>query len=51
MAQCSDTKWLAQLRDRLGDRFVAGVVLHTGAASVPFGPRLTAVPIDVLLAL
>ncbi|HEX2804838.1 MAG TPA: ATP-binding protein [Kineosporiaceae bacterium] len=43
-----DTKWLAQLRDRLGDRFVAGVVLHTGTTSAPFGPRLTAAPIDAL---
>ncbi|MDQ1294234.1 MAG: uncharacterized protein QG608_2117 [Actinomycetota bacterium] len=45
-----DTKWLAQLRDRLGDRFVAGVVLHTGDASFPFGPRVAAVPLDVLWA-
>ena len=39
---------LAQLPDRLGARFVAGVVLHTGNTSAPFGPRLAAAPIDAL---
>lgn len=43
-----DAKWLAKLRDRLGDRFVAGVVLHTGQTSGPLGDRLAALPIDVL---
>jgi len=33
------------LRDRLGPRFKAGVVLHTGAQTLPFGDRLAAVPI------
>lgn len=45
-----DIKWLTQLRDRLGSRFVAGVVLHTGPTAAPFGPRITAVPMDVLWA-
>jgi predicted AAA+ superfamily ATPase len=48
--QSKDVKWLAQLRDKLGKRFVAGVVLHTGVTSVPFGDRISAVPIDVLWA-
>ncbi|MBL8929165.1 MAG: ATP-binding protein [Kineosporiaceae bacterium] len=43
-----DIRWLTQLRDRLGARFVAGVVLHTGATAAPFGERITAVPMDVL---
>jgi predicted AAA+ superfamily ATPase len=43
-----DVKWLAQLRDRLGKRFVGGVVLHTGPTAAPFGDRITAVPMDVL---
>ncbi|MFE5308649.1 ATP-binding protein [Isoptericola sp. NPDC056605] len=43
-----DAKWLLKLRDRLGDRFVAGVVLHTGGTSGPFGDRVSAVPMDVL---
>jgi predicted AAA+ superfamily ATPase len=41
-------KWLAQLRDRLGNRFVQGVVLYTGSESLPFGDRLSAQPISVL---
>lgn len=39
---------LAWLRDRLGDRFVAGVVLHTGPHSYPLGEAITAVPICAL---
>ncbi len=45
-----ETRWLAQLRDRLGERFVAGLVLHTGATTVPFGDRIAAAPIDILWA-
>jgi predicted AAA+ superfamily ATPase len=43
-----DTKWLRYLRDRLGKRFVAGVVLYTGMISAPFGDRITATPMDAL---
>lgn len=43
-----DTRWLQQMRDRLGRRFVAGVVLHTGQISAPFGARIAAVPMDAL---
>lgn len=43
-----DTKGLAYLRDKLGPRFVAGLVLHTGRNAVPFGDRIAAVPMDVL---
>ncbi|MFZ0157809.1 MAG: ATP-binding protein [Kineosporiaceae bacterium] len=45
-----DVRWLTQLRDSLGVRFVAGVVLHTGATAAPFGDRITAVPMDALWA-
>lgn len=41
----SDARHLAWLRDELGDRFLAGVVLHTGPATVQFGDRLAAAPI------
>lgn len=41
---------LAQLRDERGDAFVAGVVLHGGRDSLPFGDRLVALPIPVLWA-
>ena len=41
-------KWLAQLRDRVGDRFVQGTVLYTGERALSFGDRLTAQPIATL---
>jgi predicted AAA+ superfamily ATPase len=44
----SDTKWLSRLRDRLGARFVGGLVLYTGMSSAPFGERIAAVPMDAL---
>ncbi len=44
----NDAKWLAQLRDKLGSRFVAGLILHTGPTAGPFGDRIAAVPMDVL---
>ncbi|MCL2595424.1 MAG: ATP-binding protein [Promicromonosporaceae bacterium] len=43
-----DFRGLTHLRDRLGERFVAGVVLHTGARAVPFGDRLWALPLAAL---
>jgi predicted AAA+ superfamily ATPase len=39
---------LALLRDRLGDRFAVGVVLHLGAAVLPLGDRLWALPVPAL---
>lgn len=45
-----DAKWLLKLRDKLGDRFVRGIILHTGTTSAPFGERVTAAPLDVLWA-
>jgi predicted AAA+ superfamily ATPase len=43
-----DARHLCWLRDELGDRFTAGVVLHTGKAAFPLGERITALPIAVL---
>lgn len=43
-----DVKGLAFLREKLGSRFVAGLVLHTGSTGAPFGDRIAAVPMDVL---
>lgn len=40
-----DARHLAWLRDRLGDRFAAGVVFHTGPRIFSIGDRITAVPI------
>lgn len=44
----TDFRWLAYLRDRIGARFVQGVVVHLGSAPLPFGDRLTALPISGL---
>lgn len=41
----NDFAGLRYLRDKLGDRFKSGVVLHTGADTLPFGDRLAAVPV------
>lgn len=43
-----DFRGLRHLRDKLGDRFKAGVVLYTGPSTVPFGDRLAAVPLSGL---
>jgi uncharacterized protein len=45
-----DARHLAYLRDRLGERFTLGVVLHTGRQHVVLGDRLVAVPIATLWA-
>jgi predicted AAA+ superfamily ATPase len=44
----ADFTGLRHLRDNLGPRFKAGVVLHAGADTLPFGDRLAAVPISGL---
>jgi uncharacterized protein len=43
-----DFSGLRQLSARLGDDFVAGIVLHTGNATLPFGPKLRAVPASAI---
>lgn len=43
-----DTRHLRWLCDRLGDRFVAGVVLHTGPRVFRLGDQILAVPICAL---
>lgn len=40
-----DARHLSWLRDELGDRFVAGVVLHTGPGLFRLGERVFAIPI------
>ncbi len=40
-----DFRHLATVRDKLGDAFVHGVMLYTGANHLSFGDRLTALPI------
>ncbi len=41
---------LRYLRERLGQRFRAGVMVHTGPETLPFGDRLWAVPTPALWA-
>ena len=43
-----DFRGLIHLRERLGERFHAGVVLHCGESRSTFGDRLMALPIDSL---
>ena len=42
------TRGLEHLRDRLGDRFVAGLVLNTGTQAQTIGDRLAVAPVDEL---
>jgi uncharacterized protein len=44
----SAARHLLWLRDRLGERFVGGVLLHTGLATLDLGDRVTALPIAAL---
>lgn len=43
-----DFRWLAYLRDRLGDRFINGIVVHLGERPLSFGDRLTALPVSAV---
>jgi len=44
----SDARHLEWLRDQLGDRFLAGAVLHTGPRPFRLGDRILALPIATL---
>ncbi len=44
----ADFNGLRVLQDRLGSRFLGGVVLYRGPDAVPFGDRLAALPVDAL---
>lgn len=43
-----DARHLGWLRDQLGDRFLGGIVFHTGPRAFSLGPDLIAVPIAAL---
>ena len=43
-----DFRGLRRLAERLGNDFVAGIVLYTGTATLPFGPQLRAIPASAL---
>lgn len=46
----SDARHLEWLRDELGDRFIAGVVLHTGPQTFELGDKIIAAPISTIWA-
>ncbi|MFF5176287.1 ATP-binding protein, partial [Micromonospora sp. NPDC000089] len=43
-----DFRGLHRLAERLGDDFIAGIVLYTGTSTLPFGDRLRAMPVSAL---
>lgn len=49
-ATASDARHLAWMRDQLGDRFIGGVVFHTGPHVFPLGDQITALPISAIWA-
>jgi uncharacterized protein len=49
-ARPQDARHLNWLREQLGDRFVAGVVFHTGPHVFPLGERITALPVSTIWA-
>lgn len=46
--RADDFRGLRHLQERLGGDFLAGYVLYTGTQTLPFGPRLRAVPVGAL---
>ncbi len=46
----ADTRWIRKLRDGRGAKFKAGIVIYTGAQTIPLGDRLWAVPVSGLWA-
>jgi len=43
-----DFRHLRHLAERLGDEFIVGIVLHTGAQTLSFGPKMVAVPVSAV---
>lgn len=43
-----DFSGLHHLAQRLGDDFIVGLVLYTGQQTLPFGPRLRAMPVSAI---
>jgi predicted AAA+ superfamily ATPase len=41
-------RWLGQMRDAIGDKFMTGIALYAGSDVLPFGDRLIAAPISAL---
>lgn len=45
-----DVRHVEWLRDRLGERFIGGVLLHTGLVTTTLADRIYALPISALWA-
>jgi predicted AAA+ superfamily ATPase len=43
-----DFNGLRRLADKLADDFLVGIVLYTGATTLPFGPKLRAMPVSAV---
>jgi predicted AAA+ superfamily ATPase len=46
--RAEDFRGLRHLADRVGDDLIVGVIVYTGKETLPFGPRLRAIPISAL---
>jgi uncharacterized protein len=46
--RAEDFAGLRRLAERLGEDFLVGVVLYTGTATLPFGPKLRALPVSAI---
>ncbi|MFH1253916.1 MAG: ATP-binding protein [bacterium] len=44
----NDFKGLKNFQNSVGDKFIQGILLYTGTTSIPFGEKLTAIPISSL---
>jgi predicted AAA+ superfamily ATPase len=43
-----DFNGLRRIAEKLGDEFLVGIVLYTGSTTLPFGPKLRAMPVSAL---
>jgi hypothetical protein len=46
--RADDARHLRWLAGKLGDGFVAGVVLHLGEVNLPYGDKIYAMPVSAL---
>lgn len=46
--RADDFRGINHLGERLGSDLICGIVLYTGASTVPFGPRIRAVPLAAI---
>jgi len=46
--RAEDFAGLRRLAERLGDDFLVGITLYTGNTTLPFGPRLRAMPVSAI---